>query len=325
MTVAAGAATDTQTIELAPPAGPLGTLRLEALPDDALPGKGPGHAAGNFVITRLSARLEQPNQPAPVGRYVRIELPGKGRMLSLAEVQIFQGSENVARAGAATQSSTDFGGNAELAIDGNSSGDYHATHSTTHTAVTDDPWWEVDLKADLPLDRIVVWNRTDNGLGPRLAEAQVIVLDGARQPVWRQTLSTPPDPSVELSLSAAQAVDFGSAVSDYSQPEFAAADVLVDKSVPTKGWAVGGQTGQSHTLGLATKSPLEIAAGSKLIVTIEYAYKTPKTTLGRFRLSTSNDGRAMQSASTPPAVIDAPARGGGRTNGRAIGIDPQAF
>ena len=115
----------------------------------------------------------------------------------------------------------------------------------------------------------------------------------------------PPAPSSALSLSGAQSVAFAAAVVDYAQPEFAAADVLVDKSVPAKGWAVGGQTGQAHTLGLGTKSPMEIAAGSKLIVTIEYAYKTPKLTLGRFRLSTSRDERAMQSASTPPAVIDA--------------------
>ena len=108
VTVADGAATDTHTIELASPTGPITTLRLEALPDDALPGKGPGYADGHFVMSRVSARLVPVDQPVPVGRYVRIELPGKGRILSLAEVQVFRGGENVARTGAATQSSTDF-------------------------------------------------------------------------------------------------------------------------------------------------------------------------------------------------------------------------
>ena len=307
VTVAGGVPNDTHTIELAPPAGTFKTLRLEALPDDGLPGKGPGHAGGNFVITRLSARLIPSDNPATVGRYVRIELPGKGRILSLAEVQVLGGNDhqNLARAGTATQSSTDYGGPAELAIDGNTSGDFNAAHSTTHTAVSDDPWWEVDLKSELPLERIVVWNRTDGGVGPRLAGCQVIVLNGARQPVWQQSLPVAPDPSSELSLSAGQSVEFGSAVADYSQLNFSPDQVIGVPKPAANGWAIGGQTGQAHTLGLTAKSPLEIAAGWKLIVSIDYASKSPNQTLGRFRLSVSNDDRAMQSAATPPAVIEA--------------------
>ena len=100
-------------------------------------------------------------------RYVRVELPGPKRMLSLAEVQVFSGGENVAPKGKATQSSTDYDGPARLAIDGNTDGDYFKAKSTTHTRSEDDPWWEVDLGAVLPIDSIVLWNRTDGELERR--------------------------------------------------------------------------------------------------------------------------------------------------------------
>ena len=113
--MAAGATNDTHTIELTPPAGAtiftLKTLRLEALPDDALPGKGPGHAGGNFVITRLSARLIPPEQhrlrwAALYGSSCR----ARGGFCRWPKCRCFGGNDNVARAGAATQSSTDYGG-----------------------------------------------------------------------------------------------------------------------------------------------------------------------------------------------------------------------
>ena len=67
-------------------------------------------------------------------RYVRVELPGRNKILSLAEVEVFgAGPENLARGKAATQSSTGYDGPAPLAIDGNTSGQY-SDKTTTHTA-----------------------------------------------------------------------------------------------------------------------------------------------------------------------------------------------
>ena len=59
-----------------------------------------------------------------LGRYVRIELPGRSRTLTLAEVEVFSEGRNVARQGKATQSSTAFDGAASRGIDGITSGDY---------------------------------------------------------------------------------------------------------------------------------------------------------------------------------------------------------
>ena len=95
VTVAApGAETDVYTLEAAAALAGITGLRIEALPDPALPGGGPGLAGnGNFVISEAKV-FERPAGATPAGgRFVRIELPGKQKFLHLAEVQVFSGGE----------------------------------------------------------------------------------------------------------------------------------------------------------------------------------------------------------------------------------------
>ncbi len=54
-------------------------LRLEALPDDSLPARGPGRAAGNFVLNDLRVDVGPQGPTPPAGHFVRIELPGEKR------------------------------------------------------------------------------------------------------------------------------------------------------------------------------------------------------------------------------------------------------
>ncbi|MEM7385866.1 MAG: DUF1549 domain-containing protein, partial [Verrucomicrobiota bacterium] len=143
--------------------------------------------------------VQDSNKASPAGRYVRIELPGKGVYLSLAEVEIFSGDRNIAREGKAKQSSTAFAGPARLAIDGNTDGDYDKARSTTHTASGDNPWWEVKLKKAAIVDEIVVWNRTD-GVSERLNRFKVRLLDDKRREVWSTTINEVPKPSEKVSL-----------------------------------------------------------------------------------------------------------------------------
>src|SRR5262249_7700348 len=96
-----------------------------------------------------------------VGRYVRVELPGKRKTVTLAEVEIFSGGRNVARQGKASQKNTSSGGVASRAIDGNKSGNYGDGGQTHTEENTSNPWWEVDLGADFPISEIVVYNRTE--------------------------------------------------------------------------------------------------------------------------------------------------------------------
>ena len=276
-------------------------LRIETLPDESLPGQGPGFAAGNFVITRVAATLNPPNGTQLSGRYVRVELPGSQRMLSLAEVQAFSGADNVALRGQATQSSTDYNGPAELAIDGNTDGDYNQAKSTTHTEISDNPWWEVDLQSTRPVDRIVVWNRTDSNLQRRLNGCRIVLLDEQRRPVWEQVIEEAPTLSAELSLSGVRPVTFSLALADYAQSGFEPAKVLDIDNPDQSGWAVGGAIGQSHALTLIPAAPVEYAAG-ELSVVIEQRSQFENHTLGRFRLSATEDDRASEFASLPADV-----------------------
>ena len=303
--VAAGAANDVYTVDLPLEGAAVRAVRLEALADEMLPGKGPGHAGGNFILTRIAATLNRPQGAALTGRFVRVELPGKGKFLSLAEVQVFQGTENIALRGQAQQISTAYEGPANLAIDGNTNGEYFAAKSTTHTAPGDDPWWEVDLKSEQRLERIVVWNRTDGGTSERLANFRIVVLNDKHEPVWEQIAAASPNPNGEYSLSGPQAIEFTAAVADFAQPGFGPENVLDNKDPKTKGWAVGGQPGQPHSLTLITKAPVEVPAGSTLSVTIEHGATLPNHTLGRLALAVTDDARSAEWARTPAAVIDA--------------------
>lgn len=307
--VGSAADTDTYTAELPLPGGPVTAVRLEALTDEALPSGGPGHGAGNFVVSRVTARVTPPVNVQAAGRFVRIEMPGKAKLLSLAEVQVFSSGENVAPKGKAKQSSVAFGGKAPRAIDGDTNGDY-AANSTTHTEVSDDPWWELDLKETRPVDRIVVWNRTDNGLHIRLAGATVQVLDENRKAVFAQTLVEPPNPSAELSVSGARPVTFAAALADFAQDGFPASAVLNNPDLGGTGWAIAPKQGSAHALTLVAASPIDDPAGSTLTLTIEQLSKFARHTLRRFRVSVTSDANAATRAGLPQdvqAVLAVPA------------------
>ena len=117
-------------------------------------------------------------------RFVRIELPGDKRILTLAEVEVVSGGKNVARDGKATQSSTYGGAAASRAIDGNKSPDY-GKGGQTHTANegTTQPWWELDLGRATDVESIGIWNR--QGFESRLDGFTLTLLDADRAVVYR--------------------------------------------------------------------------------------------------------------------------------------------
>jgi len=160
-----------------------------------------------------------PTGEAPVARYVRIELQGEGkllkaaetkdgvstpavyegRILSLAEVEVFSDKENVAISGTATQSTTYQGCGPARAIDGVLNGTHSAgsvSHTDSKTSDGETPllaWWEVDLKAPLPIDQVTIWNRTDC-CQERLNGYTLVLLDEGREEVLR--LESNPSPPI---------------------------------------------------------------------------------------------------------------------------------
>jgi len=142
------------------------------------------------------------NGKSTLGRYVRIELPGRRRTLTLAEVEVYSDGRNVARSGKARQKNTAHGGEASRAIDGNKSGSY-ANGGQTHTQEnTANPWWEVDLGREYPIDAVVVYNRTDGTLGNRLTGFTLKVLDGDRMVLMQKTRLPAPAESARYEVSS---------------------------------------------------------------------------------------------------------------------------
>ncbi len=272
-------------------------FRLELIPDAELPAGGAGHAEnGNFVLNEFSVVATSPDAKAPRARYVRIEAPGKERILSLAEVQVFKGDANIAGKGKAFQSSTDFNGSANLAIDNNTDGEFERSHSVTHTKKSENPWWELDLGAETEIDRIVIWNRTDGGLGTRLANSRAIVLDGAHKELAELKLKEGPNPSVEFQpQEALLPIALHHASADFSQKDFPVENAIDGDSGKNSGWAVAPETSKPHAAVFETKQP--VGNGDTLLTFRLEQNWGDNHVLGRFRISATT---------APPPVRELP-------------------
>src|SRR5262245_24586564 len=302
----AAAANDVYTISARTQLKGLTAFRIEAIPDPSLPQGGAGRSPdGNFVLSRIGVTLENADKPdaAPIGRYVRVELPGQGKILSLAEMQVFEGADNLARAGKATQSSTDYGGEPQRAIDGNTNGDYFAANSTTHTKQERNPWWEVDLGNDKPIERIALWNRTDGDVGTRLANFKVLVLDQDRKTVWQQEVAESPSSSRELATSSKLAVSLPRADADFSQADFPVSNALTQKDISQSGWAVGPQQKQSHAAYFVTAAPAGDFPATLVTIRLEHRFKMPQFSLGRFRLSISTSPDVLRRVTITEEIL----------------------
>ena len=152
------------------------------------------------LLDGLPASLAASTGKGTLGRYVRVELPGRGT-LTLAEVEVYSGGVNVARKGRASQKNTAHGGVASRGIDGNKSGRY-SDGGQTHTEENGGrPFWEVDLGEELPIDEIVIYNRTDDDLGKRLNSFTLSVLDSRRSQVFQRRDIPAPQQSAAFELA----------------------------------------------------------------------------------------------------------------------------
>lgn len=291
---------DTYVVKVQQPMKGITALRLEALTDPSLPAQGPGRTGhGNAVVSELKASLTIGKANTAKGRFIRIELPGKKKMVSLAEVQAFSDGENVALKGKASQSSTDYEGEAKRAVDGNTDGDYFKSSSVTHTAVSDNPWWELDLGAEEELSEIVVWNRNDGGTASRLDGAKVSLLDATRKPTYTRVLAKAPAVSEKLALSNSKVLRLMNPSADFAQKDFGPAGVL--DGAPKTGWAFAPELGKPHALVVELGEPLDIPEDGELTVTIQQTFGDGHT-LGRFRLSATT--LALPVRELPPGVRD---------------------
>ena len=136
-------------------------------------------------------------------RFVRIELPGDKRILTLAEVEVISGGKNVAAGGKASQSSTHGAAGAAKAIDGNKDPNFNKGGQThTVNAGEKDPWWEVDLGQPIVVEVVQIWNRSK--FESRLDGFTVKLLDAERKEVFRASdLAAPESLVIDVKNQAA--------------------------------------------------------------------------------------------------------------------------
>jgi alpha-L-fucosidase len=115
---------------------------------------------------------------ATPGRYTLTARSAFGAMTYAARSDAIRvGLRDAALHRTATQKSLDWGGTPDRAVDGNVDGAFF-DGSVTHTAEdgSAEPWWQVDLGTDVPINEIAVWNRTDC-CSTRLSDYYVLVSD----------------------------------------------------------------------------------------------------------------------------------------------------
>jgi putative heme-binding domain-containing protein len=132
-------------------------------------------------------------------RYVRIEL-ARQSILTLAEVQVFSQGVNIAPHGQATQSGITAGGAAQRAIDGRTDGNWEAG-SCTATSDQLNPWWEVDLGQETPIEQISIFNRIDC-CAQRLDGFTLTLLDADRGVLFVKQEVPQPAPQVDIAVAA---------------------------------------------------------------------------------------------------------------------------
>jgi hypothetical protein len=296
--------TDTYTVRGSSALPRITAVRLEALPHDAFPDGGPGHAAdGGFVLSNIEL-FQEPIRAAENVKYVRVELPDRHDYLTMSEVQVFRGEENVARGGKATQSSTAYEGHAQLAIDGSTHPHFATGRSISHTAFNDNPWWEVELAAPTRVDRVVLWN--ENGHPYRMIGARVSLLDTERTPVWERTLLFSPDLTATLTVDDAS-FQFGWAGADSERKGFPAQHAIEYHNPNRHGWSPEPTANgpQALTLGLERQLVAKDASRLRIVLSQQASIDDQKRqTLGHFRVLVTDDPRASK-ASTVPAEIRA--------------------
>jgi hypothetical protein len=310
--VAPGKDTDTLTLDVpVAPGRPVTALRLEALPHASLPDGGPGGAKGAFVLTRFRAAIK-PAVPYRQGRYIRVELPGKDRVLALAEVQVWSEGRNVAPGGVASQPSTAGGAAAARAIDGNTEGDL-ARGSVSLTETAETAWWEVDLQATVPVERVVVYGRTGAESTP--GHLKVTVLDANRQPVWELLHRDAPRPSREFRLDEPIETKLARVHTSHAAADHDEFLIITDshpknpnlrkRSAIRTGWGNAGAIGTAQSLTVEPEKPLVLQPGERLIITLEQQSLQFLATLNHFRLSVATEPRMDEILRTPEPVLAA--------------------
>jgi hypothetical protein len=317
---------DTYTLRAACDLSQVTAVRLEAIPHTSLPSGGPGRADdGGFVLSNVKL-LQEPITPTRDVKFVRVELPDRHDYLTMSEVEVFRGEENIARRGTASQSSTAYEGHARLAIDGSTHPHFATGRSISHTAFDHNPWWEVDLGEPTRVDRVVLWNEDAHPY--RMIGARVSLLATDRTVIWQKTLPFSPDLTAELLVSDGLA-QFIRAAADNERKEFSAQHAIEFHDRQKHGWSpqpragtVAQRRSRSPAIVFGLESPVFMDDASvpmnsdanrgrgrpgslRIVLDHRTAIGDQKgQTLGHFLLLVTDDPHAAETATVPPTICE---------------------
>ncbi|MFP6618598.1 MAG: hypothetical protein VB877_04565 [Pirellulaceae bacterium] len=275
-------------------------FRLEAFPDEdgsrTRPVRGGKwhYMQTSFVLSSFRVSTAATEHKKMTGRYVKLMAREDRSYLSLAEVQVFSGDQNVALLGTASQSTPDKRMGAAMAIDNrltvdgyrDKEGKYARSMARTR-GKKESAWWEVDLGKSYDIDRIVIHSPTAYSL--RTSPFHVMVLNASRDPendlVWESPLiNQPPSPSLELMDSNSQPVNLSTASTDMLNHEDMVKESL--QGTPT-GWNLPEtfRRPQQAIFELEESTP---TASAGFIIHLGHSMHSRAPTLGKFRLSATN-------------------------------------
>ncbi|MCK4467546.1 MAG: discoidin domain-containing protein, partial [Desulfobacterales bacterium] len=166
----------------------------------------------------------------------------------------------------ARQSSTGYGGTAQLAVDGNTDGNY-SSRSTTHTNHEKNPWWEVDLGAVYKLENVLVYNRTD-ACSERLDNFQVLV---SVKPFPNSPVTANNYTIKGWTVQKAQninRINLGKTHGRYVRIQLLGQNYLSLAEV-----IVNGVSTETHPMGTETDTTVELSNAQKKLLVLEQLYK----------------------------------------------------
>ena len=285
-------------------------FRLEAFPDEDGSRTRPARAGKwhymqtSFVLSSFRVSTAATEHKKMAGRYVKLMAREDRSYLSLAEVQVFSGDQNVALQGTASQSTPDKRMGAAMAIDNrltvdgyrDKEGKYARSMARTR-GKKESAWWEVDLGKSYDIDRIVIHSPTAYSL--RTSPFHVMVLDASRDPendlVWESSLiNQPPSPSLELMDSNSQPVKLSTASTDMLNHEDMVKESL--QGTPT-GWNLP-ETFRRPQQAIFELEESTATASAGFIIHLGHSLHSRAPTLGKFRLSATNAQPPFQFAPT---------------------------
>jgi hypothetical protein len=126
---------------------------------------------------RYPITVEYRDPSGPAAANLLWKTPGSSSFKLVPMARLYSGShplaENLARGKSATQSSTDRGGDASRAVDGNTWGVYSAG-AVSQTARVANNWWQVHLRSVREIDTVRLWPRTDC-CAERMSDLEIFV------------------------------------------------------------------------------------------------------------------------------------------------------